>query len=267
MSNTDVKYNSTPNFSGPGWAVNAVNGCKASAGHCDVGVPHNYNMLPATNPLKVLDTESFNSRTGTGNADPRTLITCPSGVPSGTKKCYTMAPNSGLGNTAAYTKLSVTTGDYVDFAPGTYFFYGAAININGGTVTCTVCTGKTTFGVTLVLLGNSSLSITGASVSLTAPATNSFSSDLNGVLIDDQAPTKSSNNVSINGGDDGTVKLGGAMYFPNVDVSWGGTAASSLTTCSMVVAKTLTINGNAYMSTDGCDQNTIAKTQVVALVE
>ena len=62
MSNTDVKYNSTPNFSGPGWAVNAVNGCIASAGHCDVGVPHNYNMLPATNPLKVLDTESFNTQ-------------------------------------------------------------------------------------------------------------------------------------------------------------------------------------------------------------
>ena len=56
MSNTDVKYNGDPNFSGPGWAVNAVKGCVASAGHCDVGVPHNYNMLPSTNPLQVLDT-------------------------------------------------------------------------------------------------------------------------------------------------------------------------------------------------------------------
>ena len=80
-------------------------------------------------------------------------------------------------------------------------------------------------------------------------------------LIDDQA----TGNVTVNGG--GTVKLGGAMYFPHVDVSWGGTAANSFTTCSMVIAKTLTINGNAYMSTDGCDQNTIAKTQVVALVQ
>ena len=52
MSNNTVKYNGDPNFSGPGWAVNAVNGCVASAGHCDVGVPHNYNMLPATNPLE-----------------------------------------------------------------------------------------------------------------------------------------------------------------------------------------------------------------------
>ena len=64
MSNNTVKYNSTPTFSGSGWAVNAVNGCVASAGHCDVGVPHNYNMLPATNPLQVLDTASFNTRTG-----------------------------------------------------------------------------------------------------------------------------------------------------------------------------------------------------------
>ena len=57
------------------------------------------------------------------------------------------------------------------------------------------------------------------------------------------------------------------MYFPNVDVTWGGTAASDFTTCSMVIANTLTINGNAYLSTDGCDPSTIAKTQVVALVQ
>src|SRR5262249_25781952 len=49
MSNNTVKYNSTPNFSGSGWAVNAVSGCVASAGHCAIGVPYNYNMLPATN--------------------------------------------------------------------------------------------------------------------------------------------------------------------------------------------------------------------------
>jgi len=35
----------------------------------------------------------------------------------------------------------------------------------------------------------------------------------------------------------------------------------------MVVAGTLTITGNAYLSTQGCAQGTIAKTQVVALVQ
>jgi hypothetical protein len=152
----------------------------------------------------------------------------------------------------------VTTGDIVTFNPGTYFFYNATIKINGGQVTGT--------GVTLVLLGDSSLSISGgATVSLSAPTTNTTSSDLNGVLIDDQASNKSKNAVTINGG--GTVALGGAMYFPNVDVTWNGTAANSHTTCSEVVANTLTMGGGAYMSTKNCTKNTIAQTQVVALVQ
>jgi hypothetical protein len=250
MSNTAVKYNGDPNFSGSGWAVDAVNGCVASAGHCDVGVPHNYNMLPSTNPLQVLDTEAFNTRTG--NTPPPT---CPA---PGAGKCYSLTPNS----TGAYKDLTVGNGDTATFAPGTYFFYNAAIKITGGTVTCSTCTSAPTSGVTLVLLGNSSLSISGsADVRLSAPATNTTSSHLNGVLIDDQA----TGNVTVNG--NGNVKLGGAMYFPHADVSWGGTAASGFTTCSMVIAKTLTINGDAYLSTAGCAPGTIAKTQVVALVQ
>jgi hypothetical protein len=150
----------------------------------------------------------------------------------------------------------VTTGDKLTFASGTYFFYNATIKINGGTVTGT--------GVTLVLLGDSSLSISGGTVKLSAPTTNTTSSDLNGVLIDDQAPKKSNNAVTINGG--GTVALGGAMYFPNVDVTWNGTTANTNTTCSEVIANTLTLGGGAYMSTQNCAPGTIAKTQVVALV-
>ena len=150
--------------------------------------------------------------------------------------------------------LKVNAGGTVNFAAGTYFFYNATIDF-GGTVTGT--------DVTFVLLGNSSLSISGsATVNLSAPATNTTSSHLNGVLIDDQARRA---DVTVNGS--GTVKLGGAMYFPKADVSWGGTAASDFTTCSMVIANTLTINGNAYLSTAGCAENTIAKTQVVALVQ
>ena len=57
------------------------------------------------------------------------------------------------------------------------------------------------------------------------------------------------------------------MYFPNVDVQWNGTAQNAFTTCSMVIANTLTINGNAYMSTDNCVPSTVAQTQVVALVQ
>jgi hypothetical protein len=242
MSDTAVKYNSTPTFSGSGWAVNGVNGCVASAGHCALSVPYNYNMLPATNPLAILDgtNQSFNSWTSTGSPND---LAC-----SGT-----LTPNN---STNLYRKLTCTTGNTVTFSPGTYFFYNGAIKINGGTVNGT--------GVTLVLLGDSSLSISGGTVNLSAPAINSTSSALNGVLIDDQAPSKSSNNVTINGS---TVSLGGAMYFPHVDVTWGGNVQNTSTTCTEVIAKTLTINGNAYLSTANCAPGTVAKSQVIALVE
>src|SRR5262245_54788539 len=181
MSNDTVKYSSTPTFSGPGWAVNAVNGCKA--GNCDIGVPHNYNSLPATNPLQVLDTESFNSRTG--NTKP-----CGGGNVTNGQSC-SLSPNS----TGAYSDLKVNSGGTLNFAPGTYFFYNAKLDFSG-TVSGT--------GVTLVLLGDSSLTInSGANVNLSAPAINTTSSHLNGVLIDDQAPNKTTNKVTVNGG--GTV--------------------------------------------------------------
>jgi hypothetical protein len=261
MSNNTVKYNSTPSFSGSGWAVNGVGGCVASAGHCDIGVPFNYNMLPSVNPLKALDTASFNSRTG--NTAPLTATTpCPPAGITATK-CYKVSPNSA--GTGAFKDLSVSNNDYVNFEPGTYFFYNAAIKITGGIVTCSTCTSAATSGVTLVLLGDSSVSISGGTVNLSAAKTNSFSSALDGVLIDDQAPDKSKNAVTINGG--GTVKLGGVMYFPNVEVSYGGTTQSANTACTQVIANTLTINGNAYLSTDNCAPGTIGKTQVVALVQ
>jgi Flp pilus assembly protein TadG len=240
MSDDTVKYASAPAFSGSGWAVDAVNGCVASAGHCDVGVPHNYNMLPATNPLQVLDTESFNTWTGKSNN-----LAC-----SGT-----LTPNNSAN---LYKDLTCTNGNTVTFSAGTYFFYNATITINGGA-------NVRGTGVTLVLLGDSSLKINGGDVDLSAPATNATYPHLNGVLIDDQAPNKSKNSVTVNGG--GTVKLGGAMYFPNVDVSWGGTAASTNATCSEVIANTITITGNAYISTQNCAPGTIAYTQVVALVQ
>jgi hypothetical protein len=243
MSDNTVKYASTPTFSGSGWVVDAVQGC-VNSGNCNPGVPYNYSSVPATNPLQVLDTESFNTRTGN---------TSPTNTCKGTGKCYSLTPNG----TGAYNGLTVGNGDTATFAPGTYFFYNATIKITGGQVTGT--------GVTLVLLGDSSLQISGGTVKLSAPASNTFSPALNGVLIDDQAPNRSSNDVTINGGSN-VVALGGAMYFPNVNVTWNGTTANSDTTCSMVIGNTVTMSGGAYMSTQGCTKNTIVQTQVVALV-
>lgn len=82
--------------------------------------------------------------------------------------------------------------------------------------------------------------------------------------IDDQATGA----VSISG-NSGTnpVKLGGAIYVPKTDVSMNGTTSIANDTCSEVIAETLTMSGNAYMSTSNCVSTTIAYSQVVALVQ
>jgi hypothetical protein len=268
MSDYSVQFASTPSFTGSGWAVLGATGCSPTNTCANPGVTHNYFMPYADNPLSKLNGESFNSRTG--NSNPETKVTCPTSPapPAGTKNCYSVAPNG----TGAYGNLSVHSGDYVNFAPGTYFFDNATIKIDGGTVTCTACTPWPThtppgtgLGVTLVLLGNSSISITGGTVNLSAPYTNTTFSDLSGVLIDDQAPNSNPNAVKINGG--GSVTLGGSMYFPNVDVTWNGGTQSSNTTCSEVIARTLTMGGGGFLSTGGCLPTTIAYTQIVKLVQ
>lgn len=241
MSDASVQFASTPSFTGSGWAVFGATGCSPTSTCANPGVTHNYFMPPAMNPLQGLDTASFNTRTSPSTKP------CGGNVTNG--QTCSLNPNSASG---VYSDLKVNSGGTVTFAPGTYFFYNATITF-GGTVSGT--------GVTLVLLGNSSLTINGGSVNLAAPTTNSFSSALNGVLIDDQS------SASVNIGGNGVIKLAGAMYFPKADVSFGGATQPANTTCSSVVAKTLNLSGGAYLSTDGCAPSTIAYTQVVSLVQ
>ncbi len=273
MSDASVQFASTPSFTGSGWAVLGATGCSPAGTCASATVTHNYFMPPAMDPLQRLKTETFNTASfstpqgagnpcgGNGNANisngqsctinQNTLTTAYSGrlsvAAGGTVNFQSIA-----GGGTYYFSGNVTIAGTATLQAGTYFFKDSAITFSG-TVTGT--------NVTLVLLGNSSLKINGGGVNLSAPTTNTFSSDLNGVLIDDQATGA----VTING--NGTVQLGGAMYFPNTDVSFGGTAQPANTTCSEVIAQTLNMTGSAYLSTDGCVPSTIAYSQVVALVQ
>ena len=298
MSDYSVQFASTPSFTGPGWAVYGVTGCSPTSTCANPGVTHNYFMPPAMDPLQGLQTASFNntfiSTNITGNV---ALVqsTCPASAPAGSTKCFSISPNSA---STAYKSINVSNGEYYYCSATTqasYYFSGSitvnaggtfacnpgspetiyfksGITVNGGTVTLAAGTyfsngdinlGGTVTGtnVTLVLLGTSKFSINGGTVNLSAPTTNSFSTSLNGVLIDDQ----SSGAVTING--NGAVRLAGAMYFPKADVSFGGTAQPTNTTCSEVIAKTLNMTGGGYLSTDGCAPTVIAYTQVVSLVQ
>lgn len=259
MSDYSVQLGSTPTFTPPdaGWALFGTTGCKPAGTCASPGVTHNYFMPPALDPLQGLNnpTSSINTRTGTTTSastncpaiNPITGLPYPNG-----SKCWNLAPNTSSG---AYTgKFNWGNQDYVTFTgSGTYFFYNASVNITGATVTGT--------GVNIVLLGSSSLTINGGNVNLSALSSNPTFPALNGVLIDDQTTA----NVNIGG--NGVIKLAGAMYFPKADVSFGGTTQPSNTTCSEVIAKTLTMTGGGYLSTDGCAPTVIAYTQVVSLVQ
>jgi hypothetical protein len=252
MSNTNVKYNGTPSFTGSGWAVNAVDGCKAPSSHCSSlsGAGYNYNMLPTKNPLSVLDTKGFNSRS--------TPSTSPCGGRVNNNQTCNLTPNSGGG---VYGSLAVASGGTLNLAAGTYFFYNATISLSGAVIGT---------GVTLVLLGDnggdSSFTISGGNVTLSAPTTNTFDSDLNGVLIDDQATNSNANKIAVTIGGNSTTTLGGAMYFPNAAVSYSGGAANTSTSCTEVIARSLTIGSNSYLSSSGCTSNTLGTTKVIAMV-
>jgi Flp pilus assembly protein TadG len=272
MSDASVQFASTPSFSGSGWAVLGATGCSPAGTCSSPGVTHNYFMPPALDPLQGLKTAAFNTRTGSTTSNDVKLPQCPTtrppypagpnpdgSYPNGSK-CYRLQPNDSSG---AYTgNFSWGTQDYVNFAAsGTYFFYNASVNITGSTVTAKDINTNSDVFINIVLLGTSSLNINGGNVNLSALSSNPTYPALNGVLIDDQTTA----NVTIGG--NGVIKLGGAMYFPNADVSFGGTAQPSNTDCSEVIAKTLNMTGGAYLSTDGCVPSTIAYSQVVALVQ
>ena len=258
QSDNTVKYASAPTFNGTGWAVYASTGC-VNSGNCDPGVPYNYAMQPATNPLAAkLDTKFT---TFSGNGNPCTGL--PNGNVTNGKNCP-IAPNTP---TTAYGNLNVHAGGTATFQTGGTFFFNGSALIFSGTVTGT--------NVNIVLLGNSSLSITGGSTILSANFSNTTYPDLNGVLFDDQACRLSTNpcpslKVNINGGAGVTIALGGTMYFPNVDVTMSGNSQNANTQCTEVIANSLKFSGGtSYLSTQSCisPTGTPPRARVVALVQ
>jgi len=106
-------------------------------------------------------------------------------------------------------------------------------------------------------------------VTLTAKLANSlFGGVLNGVLIYDASSVPGNKTAVDTSGGSAASYFGGAMYFPHVDVTWGGNAASRLN-CTEIVAYTFTLSGTAALDESGCSANGISKVtnQVVLLTK
>ncbi len=170
--------------------------------------------------------------------------------------------------------IAIHNGAVVDFAPGTYWMKGSNLDINGGLVTCLACEpggDGVTFVFTTPNNGNvnqiGTVQINGnATVILNAPLDSP--TDHDGVLFfqDPDTPSQNNNRAIFNGGA-GTI-LNGAIYWPNNEVQWSGnnTLAS---TCTLIVADTVTLTGNSGFSVANCAEQGINVDFIrkIALVE
>jgi hypothetical protein len=147
----------------------------------------------------------------------------------------------------------------VTLTPGTYILDKSTmkksdLKIGGQTIVRCSCPNPED-GVTIILTSSGSTSLIGtvdiaggADVQLRAPS--SPTDPYQGVLFyqDRRAPLGAANANKLNGGS--TMNLAGGLYFPKQGVEFSGN--NGTTSCSQIVARTVTFTGNSYISNAGC---------------
>lgn len=244
------------NFNG-GATVNAV--ALDSAGGCNscggLTMPVLTYQPPTTDPYAALNNITYTRPTGSN---------CLATPPQNGNGTYQIAtPTAGQGF-CSNVQLSGNNRTW-NFAPGTYVFWNSSLQVSGGSLTCTACTGGA--GVTLIFTGSAASQVgtvtinTGGIVSLTAPSSGTYA----GVLIyrDDLGTNTGNPQVQITGGP--SLTLSGALYAPTSYADFNGNSA---TNCLMLVAAQVRISGTSNFSTAGCPTGTgRPTTQIVRLME
>lgn len=273
-SNTDVKYASAPAFTGSGWAVESATGCLPNDGKCllPTGVAYNYSHPPTPQPVALTNLQT-KVTFPTEPSKPATITcnsaTCPQLSPSATVwQGNLTVKNNGIQNLNCGASVTRCT----------FLFDSITVNNGGSLSGCTSqpASADAVFTCTIngvnIVIGAGGLNINGT-VRLEAANVNNDYPDLGpdpkaqaGVLFYDMegTPTKQAN-VTVNGGSKSVY--GGAMFFPNVNLTWNGNSAAS-NHCTEIVAYTLTFTGNNATNLDfaGCPAATLPKSQTILLV-
>jgi Flp pilus assembly protein TadG len=225
-----VVGNPTVNLTGCSVAVNSSSGSALTLGGSAQMVADSVNVVGGVSGSSKLTTTNGVTTGGAPTADPYAGTPVPTVEPC-TKTSYS-APSGALAAGTYCNGLTVNSGSNVTLS-GTYIISGGTLSINGGaTVSGT--------GVTFVLTNNASVSINGnATVSLSAPTTGSLAGL---VMFVDPAST-STPTFKINGG--AGFNVTGAIYAPTVAVTFSGGAATGGSTCTQLVAKTISFGGSA----------------------
>jgi hypothetical protein len=160
----------------------------------------------------------------------------------------TISPGVYCGGIDMSAKATVT------LTPGTYILDKGDLKIGGQTIVRCSCPNPED-GVTIILTSSGATNLigivdiaAGADVQLRAPS--SSSNPYQGVLFyqDRRAPLGGTNANKLNGGS--TMNLAGGLYFPQQGVQFSGN--NGTTSCSQIVARTVTFIGNSYISNAGC---------------
>ena len=120
------------------------NGTLLAEGGCsNCGNSSGYLMYqpPTSNPYASI----YNMDTGTGMTMPdfsgsHCLAIPTVGASTTLVPWSAAAPNAYCGNNGNSDNLSTSTGNVLNFVPGTYFFKNVSLTFNGGTVNCVGCT-------------------------------------------------------------------------------------------------------------------------------
>ncbi len=167
-------------------------------------------------------TDPYASDTATQNALTAAASASGSAINYGGASVVTISPGS-------YSSMTLSNGAKLTLNPGLYLIHGQ-INLSGGaTLTGT--------GVTLVFTDQMSVS-NGVVVTLSAPLAGA-AAGVPGVAI----LSSSSQDIALNGG--ASFNMTGVLYYPNGHIEADNGFGTSGATCSIVVAKTITINGGA----------------------
>lgn len=134
-----------------------------------------------------------------------------------------------------YSRLDVQ--GTLTLSPGLYTINGDVSAGSQGVISGT--------GVTIVMSGTLS-TVGGSTLSLSAPTTSPTGSAIPGVLL----AGRSSTTMSFLGNSTSGVR--GALYFPNANLKFGGSSSSGSSTCTEIIASTVTLVGTSNMSSSDC---------------
>lgn len=147
--------------------------------------------------------------------------------------------NQILPGTYCMNNLNLNGGAGLTLAAGTYIFDGTNISLGGGSF----INGT---DVTIFLINGASIDFgANAAVNLAAPTTGDYA----GVLI--YSPVSNTETLSFQGG--AATSMTGYIYNAGGHIDYYGNSSSQSSQCMRIVANTITMTGNSYSKSSGCE--------------